>query len=138
MMRPSGSSRMAESESHHVFPDHRLWKSSDRGFRLITLVPPDQAAQAKPENIAKPSGLKSLKAAFSSKRQTSKTISFEYLPPAGSGEAEVDASGLDIRDVLEEPTIVTFKPVVTRTVPLEKGNEAFRGVPEGVVVRIIH
>lgn len=108
--------------------------------RLITLVPPEQAASAKPENIAKPSAMRSFRAAFSSsaKRQSSKTISFEYLPPAGSGEAEVDASGLDIRDVLEEPTIVTFKPVVTRTVPLEKGNEAFRGVPDGVVVRIIH
>lgn len=111
--------------------------------RLVTLVPPEQSASAsaKPENIAKPSGLKAFKAAFtssSSKRQASKTITFDYLPPAGSGEPEVDASGMDIRDVLEEPTIVTFKPVVSRTVPLEKGNEAFRGVPDGVVVRIIH
>lgn len=109
--------------------------------RLITLVPPEQAASTKPENIAKPSGLKAFRLAFkssSSKKQNTKTISFEYLPPAGSGEPEVDASGLDIRDVLEEPTIVTFKPVVSRTVPLERGMEAFQGASEGVVIRIIH
>jgi hypothetical protein len=103
------------------------------------MVPPEEAAHTKPENIAKPSGLKAFKAAFtSSKKQTAKSVGFEYLPPAGSGEAEVDASGMDIRDVLEEPSIVAFRPVVSRTIPLEKGAEAFRGVPEGIVVRIIH
>lgn len=50
----------------------------------------------------------------------------------------MDSSGMDIRDVLEETSIVDFRPVVTKTVPLEKGAEAFMGVPEGVVVRIIH
>jgi hypothetical protein len=108
-------------------------------YRIITMVPPEETAHVKPENIAKPSGLKAFKAAFSSsKKQTAKTVGFEYLAPAGSGEAEVDASGMDIRDILEEPSIVAFKPVVTRTIPLEKGADAFRGAPEGVVVRIIH
>lgn len=45
---------------------------------------------------------------------------------------------MDIRDVLEEPTIVGFRPVVGRTVPLERGMDAFQGATEGVVVRIIH
>jgi NADPH:quinone reductase-like Zn-dependent oxidoreductase len=107
-------------------------------IRIITMVPPDETAHVKPENIAKPSGLKAFRAAFQSKRQTTKAISFEYLPPAGSGEPEVDGSGMDIRDVLEEPAIVAFRPVVSKTLPLEKGAEAFMGVPEGVVVRIIH
>jgi hypothetical protein len=108
--------------------------------RIITMVPPDETAHTKPENIAKPSGLKAFKAAFQSKKQANKqkSVGFEYLPPAGSGEAEVDSSGMDIRDVLEEPSIVDFRPVVSKTVPLEKGAEAFTGVPEGVVVRIIH
>lgn len=131
---------MVASESIHILHVITVhYSSTDLGIRLITLVPPEQAASTKPENIAKPSGLKSFRLAFkSNKKQTTKSISFEYLPPAGSGEPEVDASGLDIRDVLEEPTIVTFKPVVTRTVPLEKGMEAFQGLQEGVVVRIIH
>ena len=86
------------------------------------------------------SGLKALRAAFGSKRKDSKTIAFEYLPPGGTGEAEVDSSGLDCRDVLEEAAMITFRPVVRDVLPLESGVAAFkpRKVPEVTVVRLVN
>jgi hypothetical protein len=93
------------------------------------------------------SGFKSLRAAFSSKRKDSKFISFEYTPPAGSGEPEVDSSGMDCRDVLEDVGIVDYSPVVRgrgkeRIVPLERGAEVFREIPGmediGGIVRLIN
>lgn len=116
-------------------------------IRLITLVAPDPSAP-KLETAPRPvSGFKSLRAAFGSKRQNSKSIIYEYLSPAGSGEPEVDSSGEDYRDVLEEPCMSTFRPVVSRLLPFEKGSDAFRGdsgaAPgargeDGCVIRIIH
>lgn len=75
---------------------------------------------------SKPSGLKTLRAAFQSKRKDSKYIAFQYLPPAGSGEPELDASGLDLRDLLEEPCMSTFRPIVGDVWNFERGMEAFR------------
>jgi hypothetical protein len=93
------------------------------------------------------SGFKSLRAAFGSKRKDSKHISFEYLAPAGSGEPEVDASGMDVRDVLEEMSMGDYVPVLRgrgreKVVPFERGADVFRELPgmEGIggVVRLVN
>lgn len=84
------------------------------------------------------SGLKGLRAAFSSRRKESKSVAFEYLASAGSGEPEVDTSGIDCRDALEEPCVSAFSPVVTNVWPLEKGMEAFRGQVGVSVIRLVN
>ena len=84
------------------------------------------------------SGIKSLRAAFSSRRKDSKFVSFEYLPPTGCGEPEVDSSGVDCRDILEGPIMSAFRPVVEAVLPLEKGMEAFRGQHGVTVVRLVN
>ena len=84
------------------------------------------------------SGFMSLRTAFGTRRKNSKFVVFEYLAPAGSGEPEVDTSGLDCRDVLEDPNIGAFRPVVRRVWPLEKGTEAFRDRKEVSVIRLVN
>lgn len=84
------------------------------------------------------SGIKNLRSAFSSRRKDSKYISFEHLTAAGSGEAEVDTSGVDCRDALEEQSIGAFRPVVKNVWPLEKGMEAFRGRVGVSVIRLVN
>jgi len=106
--------------------------------RLTSLVPPEASIASIAQSQARPSGFKNLRAAFSSRRKESKYISFEYLAPAGSGEPEVDGSGLDCRDVLEELSVTAFKPVVKNIWPLEKGMEAFRGRVGTSVVRLVN
>lgn len=96
------------------------------------------ASSTQVSSNSRPSGFKNLRAAFASRRKESKYIAFECVAPAGSGEPEVDASGLDYRDVLEEPCISTFKPVVKNVWPLEKGMEAFRGRLGVSVVRLVN
>lgn len=88
----------------------------------------------------KASGFKSLRMAFSNKRKDSKFINFVYLPPAGSGEPEVDTSGVDIRDTLEEATMDAFRPMVGQVLPFERGAEAFRWTKGQIpaVVRLIN
>lgn len=103
----------------------------------MSLQAPDSSLPLDIRAAAKPSGLKTLRAAFSSRRKTSKFIAFQHLPPAGSGEPEVDSSGMDCRDVLEDPGMAKFRPVVRETVPFERGAEAFRE-PEETVVRLIN
>jgi hypothetical protein len=82
---------------------------------------------------SKPSGLQTLRAVFTSRRKGSKFISFHHLVPAGSGEPEVDSSGMDCRDVLEEACMAVFRPVVRTAWPFEKGMEAFRSTGEAVI-----
>jgi hypothetical protein len=105
-------------------------------------MPASIQVQAKPT-----SGFRSLRAAFASKRKDSKNISFEYVPPAGSGEPEVDGSGMDCRDVLEEIVLADLCPVMRgkgkeRVVPFERGMEVFREIPGigevGGVVRLVN
>lgn len=69
---------------------------------------------------------------------------FEEIRPAGDGEAGVDLSGQDTRDVLEQQTVTMYRPVVGEIVPLEKAPELFvykPGTEERLranVVRIIN
>lgn len=80
--------------------------------------------------------MKTLKAAFGSRKKDDKRIDFEYIPPTGSGEPAVDSSGVDCRDVLEESCMASFVPVVRTVVPFEKGAEVFK--VNGGVVRVIN
>ena len=94
-----------------------------------------------PNKLTKrPSGLRSLRAAFKSRRKDSKLVRIEYLAPAGSGEPEVDAGGMDCRDILDEPCMSSFRPVVRGVLPLERGMEAFTGKMGGgdEVIRLIN
>lgn len=104
----------------------------------MTTVPPSETLPPNVQVSTRSSGLKNLRAAFGSKRKESKFITVEYLPPAGSGEPEVDASGVDCRDVLEETGVGALRPVVRRVWPFEKGMEAFRPGVGGSVVRLIN
>jgi hypothetical protein len=72
-------------------------------------------------------------------------VHYAHVPVAGTGEAEVDTAGMDVRDVLEEPCMGSFRP----SMPLEgawafeRGVEAFRvqvgdGAARTSVVRIIN
>ncbi|KLT40545.1 hypothetical protein CC85DRAFT_293189 [Cutaneotrichosporon oleaginosum] len=54
-----------------------------------------------------------------------KNLSTAYVQPAGAGDAPVDASGLDYRDVLEEPVLGVLHPVVNEVVPFEQGASVF-------------
>ncbi|BEJ16802.1 hypothetical protein CspHIS471_0602030 [Cutaneotrichosporon sp. HIS471] len=54
-----------------------------------------------------------------------KTLSASYVQPAGAGDAAVDASGLDYRDVLEEPVLGVLHPAVGEIVPFELGASVF-------------
>ena len=58
------------------------------------------------------------------------------MPPAGTGEPEVDASGEDCRDVLEQASVKSFRPVVGDIVPFERGAGVF--TPYGGVVRMVN
>ncbi|GMK58320.1 hypothetical protein CspeluHIS016_0503520 [Cutaneotrichosporon spelunceum] len=54
-----------------------------------------------------------------------KNVSVSYIQPAGAGEPAVDASGLDYRDVLEEPVLGVLRPSVEEVVPFELGASVF-------------
>ncbi|WVO22222.1 uncharacterized protein IAS62_003552 [Cryptococcus decagattii] len=116
------------------------------GGKLVSTKRPEATLNHVPSHMAsRPSGIKTLKTVFASKRKDSKFIVFEYLSPTGSGEPEIDASGMDYRDVMEEPCMAIFKPVLEgehAVVPFERGAQAFKrqGWDEcGVrVVRIIN
>lgn len=111
---------------------------ADISVRLVSIVPPEASMSANGQVHSRPSGIRNLRAAFSSRRKESKYIAFEYLSPTGSGEPGVDASGVDCRDALEEPCISTFRPVVKNIWPLEKGMEAFRGRMGVSVIRLVN
>ncbi|WOO82639.1 NADPH-dependent alkenal/one oxidoreductase [Vanrija pseudolonga] len=102
------------------------------GGRIISLASaePSSAAIAAPPRQA--SGLANIKAAFSKSKRGQKHIKYTYVPPAGTGEPEVDTSGLDTRDVLEEPVMAVLHPVVRHTVPFERGAEVFRWSSDGI------
>lgn len=114
--------------------------------RLVSTKRPEATLNHVPSHMAsRPSGIKTLKTVFGSKRKDSKFIVFEYVSPIGSGEPEIDASGMDYRDVMEEPCMAFFKPVLQgehAVVPFERGAQVFKrqGWDEcGVrVVRIIN
>ncbi|WWC89329.1 uncharacterized protein L201_004250 [Kwoniella dendrophila CBS 6074] len=157
------------------------------GGKYITTTKPDSShsnndtssSPTSPKFSSRPSGLKSLKAAFggssssSSSRHNSrkdsqnKFISIEYLNPIGSNqEPEVDSSGMDYRDIMEEPCMAIFKPNLPEYISLkqssvlynttyqnqdgtqdkvksivnfEKGHEIFKRDWEGVrVIRVIN
>lgn len=54
-----------------------------------------------------------------------KILSALYVQPAGAGDPEVDTSGLDYRDVLEEPVLGVLHPAVAEVVPFERGASVF-------------
>ncbi|KJE06032.1 hypothetical protein I311_00168 [Cryptococcus gattii NT-10] len=116
------------------------------GGKLVSTKRPEATLNHVPSHMAsRPSGIKTLKTVFGSKRKDSKFIVFEYVSPIGSGEPEIDASGMDYRDVMEEPCMAFFKPVLQgehAVVPFERGAQVFKrqGWDEcGVrVVRIIN
>ncbi|ORY34019.1 hypothetical protein BCR39DRAFT_518148 [Naematelia encephala] len=118
------------------------------GGKLLTLVNPEGSINAGQASATKASGLRTLRAAFSSSKRkaaSSKSISFEYLAPAGTGEPEVDSSGADCRDILEEPGLESLRPVVEGgVIVFERGAEAFGGqgqagrLFEARVVRLIN
>lgn len=54
-----------------------------------------------------------------------KSLIASYVQPAGAGDAPVDASGLDYRDVLEEPVLGVLHPAVEEVVPFEQGASVF-------------
>lgn len=102
------------------------------GGRVISLAsaePSSAAVEAPPRQA---SGFANIKAAFSKGKRGQKHIKYTYVPPAGTGEPEVDTSGLDTRDVLEEPVMAVLHPVVRHTVPFERGAEVFRYSSDGI------
>ena len=104
----------------------------------MSLVAPEISIPSATKAQSRQSGFRNLRAAFGSRRKDSKFVAVEYLAPSGSGEPEVDTSGLDCRDVLEDPSISAFRPVVKRVWPLEKGMEAFRDRKEVSVIRLVN
>ncbi|WRT66364.1 uncharacterized protein IL334_003319 [Kwoniella shivajii] len=126
------------------------------GGKLVTTVKPDTNFSSQPQLISRPSGIKTLRAAFGSRRKESKFVQFEYLHPTGTGEPEVDTTGMDYRDVMEEPCMAIFKPHLPEfisptkyssgsmeslkgIVNFEKGYEVFKRDWEGVrVIRVIN
>ncbi|KAK8864394.1 hypothetical protein IAR55_001642 [Kwoniella newhampshirensis] len=125
---------MEESGWDFVFDDkggQRVYDTARRmlkdGGKLVSTQSPESTSFTSPPPglTSRPSGMKTLRAAFGSRRKESKFISFEYLPPVASGEPEVDSSGMDYRDVMEEPCMAIFRPVVDVVIPFEKGAEAF-------------
>lgn len=116
------------------------------GGKLVSTKRPETTLNRVPPHLAsRPSGIKTLRTVFGSKRKDSKFIAFEYVSPIGSGEPEIDASGMDCRDVMEEPCMASFRPVLegeNAVVPFERGADVFKrqGWDEcGVrVVRIIN
>lgn len=85
------------------------------GGRLVSLV----TESGSPLSPKSPKGFKR----FSRKR--SKMVGTLFVQPAGAGDAEVDMSGLDYRDVLEEPVLGVLHPAVGEVVPFERGAEVF-------------
>ena len=107
-------------------------------FRILTLVAPTTSMPSTIPVHSRKSGFKTLRAALTSRRKETKHITFEYLTPTGSGEPEVDSSGVDCRDVMEESCMLFFKPIVAGVIPLEKGVDAFK-IQHGVaVVRLVN
>lgn len=121
------------------------------GGRVFSFVPPDEASSPETTTRALPpkrsKSLKNLRASFvgGRKKDHGHNLVFEYIHAAGAGEPEVDASGLDVRDVLEEPLLGLFRPAVETVVPFERGAAVFRprvgvsAVAGGVaVVRLVN
>lgn len=125
---------MAESESCHGFilftRPQRIVYLMSTFVRLVSTKRPEATLNHVPSHMAsRPSGIKTLKTVFGSKRKDSKFIVFEYVSPIGSGEPEIDASGMDYRDVMEEPCMAIFKPVLegeNAVVPFERGADVFK------------
>lgn len=99
---------------------------------------PDPTMPSSIQAQSRASGFKTLRQAFGAgKRKDSKTIMYEILLPAGTGEPEVDRSGEDYRDVLEGVGMERLEPIVKEVMTFEKGMEAFSG--KGVkVVRLVN
>ncbi|KAL7421576.1 hypothetical protein Q5752_003345 [Cryptotrichosporon argae] len=106
------------------------------GGRLVTLCEPDSSMTVTPIS-AKSSSIKTFRAAFASRRKTSKSIAFEHVCSPGTGEPELDASGLDRRDMLEEAKLAALEPTVGEVVRFEKGASAFQKSATSVI-RIIN
>ncbi|OCF42889.1 hypothetical protein I317_03240 [Kwoniella heveanensis CBS 569] len=131
---------MEEMAWDYVFDTHggqRVYDAARRmlkdGGKIVSTVKPETAFPSAPPHLtSRPSGLKTLRAAFtSSKRKESKFIAFEYLPPSGTGEPEVDTSGMDCRDVMEEPCMAIFKPHLPDNALPSKPGEAAMGAGYG-------
>lgn len=104
------------------------------GGRVISLADEEVGS---PTTIRRSRSIKSFKSALGPRRR----INIDYIHPAGTGEPEVDSSGLDCRDVLEEMGMVgALRPRVDAVVPFERGPEAFaKPYRLGInVVRIIN
>jgi hypothetical protein len=66
------------------------------------------------------SSLHALRRAFIKKDK--KAISYVHLAPGG---AEIDVSGQDTRDILEEPVMGRYQPKVGMVIPFERAPDAF-------------
>ena len=97
---------------------------------MISLVKATPKLPLSAQAASKPSGFRTLRAAFAPKasRRDSKHIHYEYVPPAGDGEPEVDARGMDVRDVLEDDLMTMLRPAWEgdKVWNLERGMEAFK------------
>lgn len=122
----------------HIFCIYGIQAKADG--RLISLVKAASKLPAAAQAASKPSGFRTLRAAFAPKatRRDSKHIHFEYVPPAGDGEPEVDARGMDVRDVLEDDLIKMLRPSWEgeRVWNFERGWEAFK-VDKGLGVSVV-
>lgn len=66
------------------------------------------------------SSMHALRRAFVKKDK--KAISYIHLTPGG---AEIDVSGQDIRDILEESIMGEYQPKVGMVIPFERASDAF-------------
>jgi hypothetical protein len=55
-------------------------------------------------------------------KKDKKAISYIHLTPGG---AEIDVSGQDIRDILEESIMGEYQPKVGMVIPFERASDAF-------------
>ncbi|WWC61871.1 uncharacterized protein I303_104456 [Kwoniella dejecticola CBS 10117] len=125
-----GGNRVAEAAK-------RLLKD---GGTFITTIRPDSSSSSDSNSTtnnphesskhSRPSGLKSLKAAFGSSRSKQKdykNINVEYLPAVGTGEPEVDSSGMDYRDIMEEPCMAIFRPHLPDSASIKHNSSLYSG-----------
>jgi len=86
--------------------------------RYVTLFGDDTDHLASGPQVK--SSLHALRRAFIKKDK--KAISYIHLTPGG---AELDVSGQDTRDILEEPIMGQYQPKVGMVIPFERAPDAF-------------
>lgn len=108
-----------------VAVDEAARRALTDGGRIISLAPPSPSSKEikrprTPERRRSMGFLRGL-----GKRHGFKNITVDYVQPAGAGEPEVDTSGQDCRDVLDEPALAALRPCVAKVVPFERGASVF-------------